>query len=30
MVFLYKLASISFSDGFHLEQKLWANENDFH
>ena len=30
MVFLWKLASISFSDGFHLEEKFRANENSFH
>ena len=30
MVFLQKLASINFSDGFHLEEKFRANENSFH
>ena len=30
MVFLQKLASINFSDGLHLDEKLWANENGFH
>ena len=24
------MASINFSDGFHLDEKLWANENGFH
>ena len=24
------MASINFSDGFQLEEKLWANENGFH
>ena len=30
MVFFWELASINFSDGSHLEEKLWANENGFH
>ena len=29
MVVLLKLASIDFANGFHLEEKLWANENVF-
>ena len=24
------MASINVSDGFHLEEKLWANKNGFH
>ena len=24
------MASISFSDGLHLQEKFWANENSFH
>ena len=24
------MASINFIDGFHLDEKLWANENGFH
>ena len=30
MAFFKKLASINFSDGFHLDEKLWANESTFH
>ena len=24
------MASVNFSDGFHLREKVWANENGFH
>ena len=30
MFFLSKLASINFSDGFHLDENLWAHKNGFH
>ena len=30
MTFFKKLASINFSDGFQLEEKLWENEKGFH